>query len=104
MIILSLLYDYDEGGGYIVFVEIFYGFHPDFCQIGSPELVEILTIERVKLEIDLKIGLIGREPLRKCLIFGYLDTVRIDHEISKWSSFGSVEYLPKFWMNSRFSP
>ena len=63
MIVLSLLDDYDESSGDIVFVEIFDGFHSDFCQISSSELAEVVTIERVELEIDLKIGLIGGEPL-----------------------------------------
>lgn len=65
MIILSLLDDHDECRRYIVFVEIFYGFHSDFCQISSSQFFEIVTIERVKLEIDLKIGLVGSKSLRE---------------------------------------
>ena len=103
MIVLSLLDDYDECCGYVVFVEIFDGFHSDFCQISTSELAEVVTIERVKLQIDLKIGLISSKSLGKCLVFSNLDTIRIYHEIPKWSFLGSVKYLPEVRMDSGFT-
>ena len=59
MIILSLFHDYYQSSRDIVLIEVFYCLHAYFCQISSTYLLQVFTLERVKLEIYLKIRLIG---------------------------------------------
>lgn len=102
MIILSFLYNHDQSGRNIVFVQVLDRLHTDTSEVGTTDLLQILLLEGIELQINLEVWLIVRKFFREFLVFCDPDAVGIHHQIMKWPLLCSIKDLEEVRMNRRF--